>query len=141
MTTLQKLLGLVEGLNTGYKVFYDEAAAMNIKADGLGGGDSFIYVEEWRDGTYSKEKWLANKTTRIRIYFGKMCPLENNALEREALREQIEAEAVLPFCKAYNACGEFNPVSSFSWAATISRFDCNEVAIQLTFNLTEAICL
>jgi hypothetical protein len=141
MTTLQKLLGFIGELNTGYKVFYDEAAAMNIKTDGLGGGDSFIYVEEWRNGTYSKKKWIAQKNTRMRIYFCKMYPLEDNALAREALREQIEEEAVLPFCKAYNDCGQFTPVPSFSWEATISRFDCNEVSIQLTFDLTEAICM
>ncbi|MDR1416266.1 MAG: hypothetical protein LBJ57_02450 [Prevotellaceae bacterium] len=141
MTTLQKLLSFIESLGVGYKVFYDEAAAMNVKADLLHGGDGFIYIEEWREGTYVKEKYFSAKTTRIRMRFCKLCALDGEATEREALREQIEAEAVLPFCKAYNASGLFSPVSAWSWVSSISRFDCNEVSLILSFNLKESICL
>lgn len=137
---IRKLITLLQAVVPSYDIIYEEARMMNIKADAISLTKGFIYIEEFRSGQYT-EKYGISKTTKVNIYFCRFTEMHNDALQREDLRERIEAEAVLPFLREWrNAFPANNAQGAAQFSCPIPRFDANEVSICLTLNITEELC-
>lgn len=123
-----------------YKVMYEESSMMNVRADELTATDSFVYIEEFVTGRYTKEKYFKSKTMKMQLYFCKFTTLHAQAEEREALRNQIETEIVEPFMDAYKQAALFADVQQYNLSYPFPRFDANEVSVMLEFECTLKRC-
>ena len=130
MTILEAIRAICEQI-PGYTFRFDERAMFNVNAD----NQPFpcIFFEEYREGIYLT-KYMFKKSTRAELYFSKLCLMENDATERETLRETIEVEAVRPFIKLYNESLLFEKVSSWKFYTPPPRFDANEVSVMLQWD-------
>lgn len=136
-----KLLNILRQSNSEYFCTYEEKSMMNIKVDEISRDKSYAYIEEFRQGRYSKGgRFWKNKTTRVQIWFCKATDFQNEAIQREQLRKQIEQEIVLPFMENYNKEQSFKPIDDWEWFTPPSRFDENEVSIMLQFIVEEINC-
>lgn len=135
---------------------YDEASMMNVKADGIERDKSFVYVEELRQSRIERRKYRNVRITPVDIYFCRFEPLQNDAghgdtphsqaakekktVARQAIRDCIENECVLPVIERINTVmKEYSPV--FNLRYPIPRFDANEVGVMLEVTITDYICL
>jgi len=137
---IQKLKSIIQSANTDYLVEFEESSMMNIKVDEYPAGAKFAYIEEYRQGKYFKESYVNKKATTFQIYFCKFTEFQNNADDREQLRNEIESEIVLPFMEKYNKSGLFEKVDVFQFYTPLPRFDANEVSIMLQFEAKETKC-
>ena len=117
-----------------YEVEYEENKMMNLKVDEKSLDARFAYIEEFTQGTYEKKPFVPQKTTQVQIYFCRFGSMHSTAVEREAIRSQIESEIIFPFMKAYNDSGIFDRVDSWKFYTPLPRFDANEISIMLQFN-------
>lgn len=164
MSVQSKLVGIIKAANAGYYATYDESSMVNIWADLLpyqAGSpyaatrpdlehiianlpdplNGFAYVEEFTRGSYGMSgKFWHGKTTKAQIWFCKFTQLHESADVRGQLREEIEAEVVLPFVAAFNASGLFKPIDNWQWYTPPARFDANEVSIMLEADVVEIKC-
>lgn len=161
----EKLLNLIRQANPGYYATYEEQTMMNIRADripyqkgpheqdiptkliGFPDGEmipkpllGFAYIEEFRQGKYSKERFWRSESTRIQIWFCKATQFQNNAIIREKQRQAIKSEIVIPFISEFEKSNLFTPVDTWNWYAPPSRFDMNEVSIMLEAEIKELSC-
>lgn len=135
---IQKLLTDLQTIASDYFVTYEEAKMMNLTADTLQRYKGFVYIEEYRQGTYTAMKYGdCEKTTKIDVYFCKFAQMHSTALEREKLRSAIETESVKSTIQYLQ--NTYN-IKSISFACPVPRFDANEVSICLTFQLTQELC-
>lgn len=137
---VDQLKTLINLSNALYEVEYEESRMMNLKADEKSLDACFAYIEEFVQGTYEKPKYHKLKTTRVQIYFCRFCEMHNTAIQRNAIRNQIESEVVLPFMDNYNASGLFQKVETFRFFTPLPRFDANEVSIMLEFDCKQFRC-
>lgn len=140
MVLFEKLIQLLETVNPEYFYTYEEKSLMNVIVDKLTRKQPYAYIEEFRSGKYTKQKYWRGKQTKIQIWFCRATNFQNDAIEREKQRVQIEKEVVIPFIEAYEASNLFGTVDSWEWATPPSRFDENEVSIMLQFTLQELNC-
>ena len=99
MGLLTKIKTLAEAAVPSYRFEYEAAKMQNVSADN--GTFPLIFFEEYvnKDGAYlGRFGWRRRQS--VELYFLRLAPLHADAVTREALREQIEAEAVLPFIEA-----------------------------------------
>ena len=137
MTTLEAIKHLCEQI-PGYGFYFDDRQLMNVNADSA--PFPLIFFEEYREGSY-RDKHYLEKTTRVELYFCKLCQPDDGGLVREQLREEIEVEAVRPFIKLFNSHPEiFTPLADWKFFTPPPRFDANEVSIMLQFNATQTQC-
>lgn len=139
---IPELIKLIQQVTPStYKVIFEEAKMMNVRADELTRDSGLVYIEEYKSGTYNAAPTYGEltKQTRIDIYFCKFVPMHGDAIERERIREGIEAEAVRPFVQAMQA-SQWLSLSAIQFAHPIPRFDANEVSIRLTITLSEEFC-
>ncbi len=158
---LIKALGeILSGLHADYKFEYDEASAMNIKADAVENDKGLIFIEEILSGTYGQaptSRFFKCKMTPVSIYFCRfskelgesggggetsLSSGNNLTMTRQAIRDRIECEVLLPFMSQLDEYAKspssIISVSNYSFSyPTHSRFDSNEVAIVLTFTITQ----
>lgn len=137
---ITELRQIIESSNPNYIVEFEENAMMNIKADSYPRDNGFAYIEEYVQGSYSKERFFRNKIINMQIYFCKFTEMHNNAIERERLRELIEMQIVQPFMKKYNESGVFQKVHLWKFYTPLPRFDANEVSIMLQFDCKKIRC-
>lgn len=137
---ITQLKEIIAAANPDYIVEFEENKMMNVKADEYALGAKFAYIEEYNQGTYSKEKFFKKKTTQVQIYFCRFIDLAVDASDRELIREQIESEIVLPFMNAYNDSPAFELVNTWRFYTPLPRFDSNEVSIMLQFDCVETMC-
>ena len=143
---IQELKTLIESIEDGntlsplYPVEYEENKMMNLKADEKSLDARFAYIEEFVQGSYTREKFVFQKITQVQIYFCRFAEFQNSAMDRENLRNQIETEMVLPFMRRYNDSGIFDRVDNFKFYTPLPRFDANEVSIMLQFDCKQNIC-
>lgn len=137
---IQKLKSIIQSANPDYLVEFEESSMMNVKVDNYPDGAKFTYIEEYRQGRYFKESYVNKKATIFQIYFCKFTEFQNDADEREKLRNEIESEIVLPFMESYNKSGLFEKAEIFQFYTPLSRFDANEVSIMLQFEVKETKC-
>lgn len=130
MTLLQAIEALAAEIG-GYSFQYEEAKMMNVQAD----EQAFpcVFFEEYREGEY-RFRYYVTETTRVQLYFCKLCEASNTAAERERLRAEIKEEAVLPFIRAYNDSPLFAKIERWKFFTPPPRFDANEVSIMLQFD-------
>jgi len=150
MALLNTLKGIIQTANANYQalnpdaptysVQYEESSMMNIQADGMQSTDSFVYIEEFITGRYTREKYFKSKTMKMQIYFCKFTPLHQDATTREALRNQIETEIVEPFMDAYKQAALFDDVKQYNLSYPFPRFDANEISVMLEFECTLKRC-
>jgi len=137
---INKLLEILQEAVPSYEVSFEESRMMNVAADTIERYKGFAYIEEYRQGYYSFRGYQKTRTIRIQIYFCKFVDFQDNAINRELMREKIEEEAVLPFITRMNEDDTFKQIERFDVGAPLPRFDANEVSIKLEFDLTWAIC-
>lgn len=137
---IAQLKQIIQSSNPDYIVEFEESKMMNVKADEYPTGAKFAYIEEYVSGSYTKEKYLHKKVLQIQVYFCMFTELHVDAIEREAIREEIESDIVIPFMDKYNASGVFDKVDTFKFATPLPRFDANEVSIMLQFDCKKVKC-
>ena len=137
---INKLLEILKEAVPNYEVSFEEGRMMNVAADTIERYKGFAYIEEYRQGYYSFRGYQRTRTTRIQIYFCKFVDFQDNAINRELMREKIEEEAVLPFITMMNENDNFKQIERFDNGTPLPRFDANEVSIKLEFDLTSTIC-
>ena len=137
---INKLLTILQEAVPSYEVSFEESRMMNVAADTIERYKGFAYIEEYRQGYYSIRGYQQTRTTRIQIYFCKFVDFQDNAINRELMREAIEEEAVLPFIARMNEDNNFKQIERFDVGTPLPRFDANEVSIKLEFDLTSTIC-
>ena len=137
LSTLEKIISRA---NPEYRIEYEEAHMMNVKADGIEYACPFAYIEEFRQGEYGKTGYRNSKRTKIEVWFCRFCQHENDARIREAVRVSIESEIVLPFITEYKKeTGLYQP-EMWKWYTPPPRFDANEVWILLQFDYKTVVC-
>lgn len=161
---IDRLGALLKSLNAGYYFEYDESSAMNLKADAVENDAGLIFIEEVRGGRYRlpqnrAQGFYRQKETRLSIYFCRFMkelepfaglgdtPLSVQAqhtltMTRQAIRDRIEAEVVIPFMNAIDEAMKRDwrgyTVGDYTFTYPhLSRFDSNEVAVVLDFTLLE----
>ncbi|MCL1936999.1 MAG: hypothetical protein FWF52_01210 [Candidatus Azobacteroides sp.] len=113
---------------------------MNAKADEIKYSQPFAYIEEFRQGEYGKTGFWSSKTTRVEIWFCRFIQFQNNAIEREEIRNAIENEIVFPFIEEYKKETALKQPEKWKWFCSPPRFDANEVSIMLQFDFNELKC-
>lgn len=161
---IEKLGDILQSLHADYYFEYDEASAMNVKADAVENSAGLIFIEEVRGGRYRipqnrTQGFFRQKETRLSIYFCRFSKeLEPFAglgntprsvqaqhtltMTRQAIRDRIEAEVVVPFMEAMDKAfrNDLRGYSVGDYTFTyphLSRFDSNEVAVVLDFTLLQ----
>lgn len=136
---INEIKNLITVCNALYSVEYEESKMMNLKADEKSLDARFAYIEEFTRGTYERKPFVPQKTTQVQIYFCRFCEFQNTAVDREAIRSEIETEIIMPFMNAYNQSGLFDWVDSWDFYTPLPRFDANEVSIMLQFNCKQTL--
>ena len=113
---------------------------MNVRADGISYGQPFAYIEEFTRGEYGKQGYYRQKTVEVQIFFCRFCQLHNTAREREAIRAQIESEAVFPFMEEYKKESGLWQPEKWKFFIPIPRFDAHCISIMLLFDFKEIKC-
>lgn len=158
------LRDVLETLHPDYRFEYDEAAAMNLKADAVKNDTGLIFIEEVRGGRYRvpqtrSQGFFRQKETTLSVSFCRFSkelepfagigttPLSLQAQHtltgtRQAIRDRIEREVVLPFLEAMERAmrGRLRgtTVGDYTYSYPFrARFDANEVAVVLTFTLLQ----
>lgn len=161
---ITELGSILQSLHADYYFEYDEASAMNVKADAVENSAGLIFIEEVRGGGYRipqnrTQGFFRQKETRMSIYFCRFSkelepfaglgntPLSVQAqhtltMTRQAIRDRIEDEVVIPFMNAMDEAmrRELRGYSVSDYTFTyphLSRFDANEVAVVLNFSLSQ----
>ncbi|MFV0392411.1 MAG: hypothetical protein ACK5KP_11110 [Paludibacteraceae bacterium] len=137
---IAQLKQIIQSANADYIVEFEESSMMNVRADKFKKGQKWAYIEEYRQGRYYKDKYTQRKSTIIQIYFCRFTNFQNNADQREVLRNEIENDIVLPFIDAFNVSGQFERVDEWQFFTPLPRFDANEVSIMLQFDLRMIRC-
>ena len=136
----EQILELLNQANPNYTASYDEGKMMNIKADCLDRDSGFVYIEEFVQGSYKRERFIKNKTTKVQIYFGKFTELHIEAAEREAMRQAIETDIVIPFMDLYDNFAGADKPAEYRFVNAMGRFDANEVSIMIEFDVIIKRC-
>ena len=128
---------MVAEVAPSYDFIYANANMMNVRADDA--HFPLVYCEEITAQRYDSGPYGAlSKYTTFELYFMRRAPMQGEALGRDAIREQIEQEAVVPFLKAL-ALMQPN-TTAISSELPPAMFDDNDVAVMLRFEWREAIC-
>lgn len=124
----------------GYRFEVDEEKRMDQAV--LPGGYPSIFFHEFREGKYTKG-FFAEKNTVVQLYVSKLCTdcATTGTLGREAVREEIENEAVLPLIDLLSERIDYT-VQPQEWKFEVlsARFHPDEVGILLTFNFKQSSC-
>lgn len=131
---IQEIKDLIQSVNPLYEVEYEENRMMNLRVDEKTSSARFAYIEEFVSGTYERNKYVPQKTTRMQLYFCRFCEMHNSALDREFIRNEIEKEIIFPFIKKYNDSGFFDRVEIWNFVSALPRFDANEISVMLQFD-------
>lgn len=161
---IKQLECILRPLHCDYHFEYDEASAMNVKADAVKNSTGLIFIEEIRRGRYRipqnrAQGFFRQKETNISIYFCRFSKeLEPFAglgttqlsidagqtltMTRQAIRDRIESEVVVPFInsmgRAMRSTLRGFTVGDYNYTYPYrSRFDSNEVAVVLDFTLLQ----
>lgn len=161
---IKKVGNILKSLHADYYFEYDEASAMNVKADAVDNESGLIFIEEVRGGRYRlpqnrTQGFFRQKETRLSIYFCRFSkelepfaglgntPLSVQAehtltMTRQAIRDRIEAEVVVPYMEAMDKemRGDLRDFTVGDYHYSYpedSRFDANEVSVVLNFTLLQ----
>lgn len=82
-----------------------------------------------------------NTVATVNIHFLKLADFQCDAVLREAIRQEIKTEALLPFVDAAKASGFFKAVRVIDRSPEPPLFDANAVGILLRIQFTYPTCL
>lgn len=139
MTLLEMIQTLAESACPDYTFVFETDRMMNVEAD-----DAVfpcIFMDEYYESGYQlRYGW--KRTARLEISFMKLAEMHCDAIEREALRDEIRDEAVKPFLTALEASGYFEPLANVAISSPNEppRFDANAVSVFLRFTVTFRDC-
>ena len=137
MAILSKIKEICNSAVPEYGFEFEHSKMMNVKADNA--SFPLIFFEEYTDGKITQQMGL-KKAVMVELSFMRLCPMHNDAADREMLREQIESEAILPFIKKLQESQYFEPVKEFSCMPEPHRFDANAVSVMLRFWVRYRMC-
>lgn len=138
---------------------YDENSMLNIKADKVTRQKTCVFMEEITTSQIVVPRGsFPTRVTPISVYFLRFEPYGNTAYEgdtsrgqtasgkkiiaRQAIRDGIEAEVVLPTIAAIKReFGKYVRNINFNLRYPATRFDANEVGIVLEISITQNVCL
>ena len=66
---INELKQIIQSSNADYTVEFEESNMMNVKADEYARGTRFAYIEEYLQGSYTKEKYFHKKVIQAQVYF------------------------------------------------------------------------
>lgn len=149
-TTRQALKSLLEQTCPDWVVTYEAGRLMNTKSRQLRADDKFIYIEEFTSGRYIRRTGRPRKEMkRVQIYFCKYKSddepntrdragaVDASAELREAVREEIKAQAVNPFLDAFYASAAFlDKPDEVRFAHPLPRFSDREISIMIELDVT-----
>lgn len=133
---LEKLKTMLSQITTN-DVIYEYKNMANIDADSIAYDKAFIWIDEFRQGRIFIDRNRRVKSMRTNIYFCRFVQMDNPAVEREAIRMQIESEIVFPFIKAFDK--EYTE-TEYGIFYPMTMFDANEVSVMLEFDFKLEIC-
>jgi len=122
----------------GYIPVYEEKHMLNVDLDRREPGARIAYIEERITGEYSSGQ--RTKKSRMEMYFMRFTAIDSTAEERGAIREQIEAEIVVPFMAEFNKRRDFERVGAWRFGYPPPRYDAHEVGILLEFEAKQYMC-
>lgn len=139
MKLLEQLKQIAADVVPSYRFEYEATKMENVKADD--GKFPLIFFEEYvnKDGRYS-QRYGWKKHQPVELYFLKLAPFQADAVTREALRDEIEVEAVLPFLEGLNDAQVFENIEDVRVTAVPPMFDSNAVGLLLTFDVVFNVC-
>ena len=137
---LTELTSLITKINSSIITYYENDAMANVVADSHDYDKYYCLINEFQEGVLNKlnNGQKLNKP-KVRLYFYKCSELENNATDRETIREYLQTNAVKilfdELCKSSLFNGQLN------WFyPPCSRFDCNDCGVLVEFEYTSRIC-
>jgi hypothetical protein len=137
LSTLEKI---IKRANPSYNTEYEELSMMNVNADEIRYTQPFAYIEEFTRGEYGKQGYFNQKTVEAQIWFCRFSPAHNTAAQREAIRQQIESEIIIPFMQEYKKETTLRQPDTWKFFTPPPRFDANETSIILQFDYKEIKC-
>lgn len=140
MTLLQRIQAIVAASCPGYGFEYETQKMMNERADDKAFPCVFFdeYYTETDDNT---SRFGDNTVATVNIHFLKLADFQCDAVLREAIRQEIKTEALLPFVDAAKASGFFKAVRVIDRSPEPPLFDANAVGILLRIQFTYPTCL
>lgn len=141
MTLMEKIKTIAEAACPGYHFVFETSRMMNVEADDA--PFPCIFMDEYYESGYAyRYGW--KRTARLELSFLKLAEMQGDAIEREALRDEIRAEAVKPFLEALEASGYFESIEQNGTAISSPneppRFDANAVSVFLRLTVTFRDC-
>lgn len=134
---MNRILEIARKAVPSYTCTIDEAYMVNLKSDQVKRTEGFAYIEEFRSGTISLSN-INKKITNYEVWFCRFCNFETDGEKREQIREEIEAEAVVPFLRELK---KVQGIDNVAFSYGLPRFSGVEASIKITFTFKEAICL
>lgn len=137
MALLDKMRRLCAAVNPDYLFEFENEKMMNVKAD----DDRFpvVFFEEYTESRYtSRFGW--RKQTLVELSVFKLAPMHCNASVREALREEMESEFIIPLIGELRANSMFEEVTQLDAFPIPEAYDANATGVMLRFWVTERVC-
>lgn len=139
MAILALIQELCEEANANYTFEFENERMENVLADNL--PFPLAFFEEYTESRYLMAGFGLQKETLVELHLMRLCPMESDAIVREQLREQIEAEFVIPFLRLLHKSKQLHRVSEVSVVTPIvPRFDANAVDVMLRFWVKTNVC-
>ena len=139
MTLLQRIQALVAASCPGYGFEYETQKMMNVRADDK--AFPCVFFDEYYTETDDMASRYGDKTVAtVNIHFLKLADFQCDAVVREALRQEIKTEALLPFVEAAKASRDFTAVRVIDRSPEPPLFDANAVGILLRIQFTYPTC-
>lgn len=139
---LKEIEGIIHSVNPEYNFVFETNRMMNVRAD-----DKVFPVAFWEEYTQGqvvqRSYGVLVERTQVEVHFMRNAPRDNyqcDAVEREALREQIKEEIVYDFIKAVNLYEGFAEVTDWEMLAEPPLFDDVAVSILVRFWVERSIC-
>lgn len=137
MKILPTIKELCQTACPGWAFEFETKKMMNVKADDA--HFPLIFFEEYTNARYSGP-YQRRKKVLVQLSFQKLADFQCDAIQREAIREEIESEAILPFLDALDACDKFEEVTDIECPPEPPLYDANAVAVLLSFWVTFSVC-
>lgn len=129
---------LIQETMPTYRVSYESRAGQNVAADRNAVTDSVAYIEEFTKGRIQKRTtFLTLKTVQVYLYLYKHTDIENTATDRQALRDEIEAD-LAPFIN--RLLTDDPDLSGVDLSYPMPIYDANECGVEVMFTLEWKPC-
>lgn len=150
MTIVDKIRSIAEEANPGYAFFYQHTKEMNRQAESVARDSGVAYMKEIRSGAFPVVGFQLHKSVNVVTSFFKCIDLNLETRNpdgtatyrtREDVIDELEREIVFGFCdilrERYGHLMQGNIQLAYP---ELPDFDCNEIAVQLSFTIMEPVC-